>query len=204
MSNLVAAGLASYQAPGFEGQVAGELSVAQPAAEGAMEEGHGKEAHQLAAAEGEAKETSEEEEGEEEQQHAEPKQQAENLMQPQQAMPYPGLWSFPFAGMNGQPPPQAYPYAMQHPYSGYWPFPHGMHPGTLGQPIGKNDKTGKRRRKKKPAMEGAPKKPATSFVMFSNQHRAQVRADNPDLGFLDIGRKLGEMWRALDAESKKV
>lgn len=153
MSNLVAAGLASYQAPGFEGQVAGELSVAQPAAEGAMEEGHGKEAHQLAAAEGEAKETSEEEEGEEEQQHAEPKQQAENLMQPQQAMPYPGLWSFPFAGMNGQPPPQAYPYAMQHPYSGYWPFPHGMHPGTLGQPIGKNDKTGKRRRKKKPAME---------------------------------------------------
>jgi hypothetical protein len=32
----------------------------------------------------------------------------------------------------------------------------------------------------------------------------QVRADNPELGFLDIGRKLGEMWRALDAESKKV
>jgi hypothetical protein len=33
---------------------------------------------------------------------------------------------------------------------------------------------------------------------------SQVRQENPDLGFLDIGRKLGEMWRALDPESKKV
>ena len=158
MAHLVAGGGASFHAPVFEAQAGGELSAAQPAAEGAMEEGHGKEVQQqLPAAEGEAKQTeSEEEEGEEEQHHAEPSKQVEQMVHPHQGMAFPGLWTFPFAGMNGQPPPQAYPYAMQHPYSGYWPFPHGMHPGTLGSPIGKNDKTGKRRKKKKPAMEVRP------------------------------------------------
>jgi len=163
MAHLVAGGGASFHPPVFEAQAGGELPAA---AEGAMEEGHGKEAQQLPAAEGEAaeaKESSEEEEGGDEQHHAEPSKQVEHMVHPQQGMAFPGLWTFPFAGMNGQQPPQAYPYAMQHPYSGYWPFPHGMHPGTLGSPIGKNDKGGKRRKKKKPAMEVRPP-PHVSFT----------------------------------------
>lgn len=52
-------------------------------------------------------------------------------------------------------------------------------------------------------LQGGPKKPATAFVMFSNQMREQVKTDNPGISFTDIGRKLGEMWREMDAEMKK-
>ncbi len=51
--------------------------------------------------------------------------------------------------------------------------------------------------------QGGPKKPATSFVLFSNTVREKVKADNPGIAFLDLGKKLGEMWRDMDPEQKK-
>jgi hypothetical protein len=51
---------------------------------------------------------------------------------------------------------------------------------------------------------GKPRKPATAFVMFSNQWREQIKSDNPGISFTDIGRKLGEMWREMKPELKKV
>ncbi|EKX39368.1 hypothetical protein GUITHDRAFT_76406, partial [Guillardia theta CCMP2712] len=51
--------------------------------------------------------------------------------------------------------------------------------------------------------QGAPKKPATSFVMFSNAHREEVKAANPGLSFIDVGKKLGEMWREMDPTVRK-
>lgn len=73
---------------------------------------------------------------------------------------------------------------------------------TEGQQVaGAGGKT--RRKRKKRVLEGGPKKPATAFVMFSNQMREQVKADMPGISFTDIGRKLGEMWREMDAETKK-
>jgi len=60
---------------------------------------------------------------------------------------------------------------------------------------------GRRRRKK--IAQGGPKKPATSFVMFSNAHREEVKAANPGLSFIDVGKKLGEMWREMDPTVRK-
>jgi hypothetical protein len=51
---------------------------------------------------------------------------------------------------------------------------------------------------------GKPRKPATAFVMFSNQWREQIKTENPGISFTDIGRKLGEMWREMKPELKKV
>ncbi len=52
-------------------------------------------------------------------------------------------------------------------------------------------------------MQGGPKKPATSFVLFSNTVREKVKAENPGIAFLDLGKKLGEMWRDMEPELKK-
>lgn len=52
-------------------------------------------------------------------------------------------------------------------------------------------------------IQGGPKKPATSFVLFSNTVREEVKAANPGLSFTDIGRKLGEMWREMDPNVRK-
>ncbi len=63
-------------------------------------------------------------------------------------------------------------------------------------------KAKKRRKKQQARVEGAPKKPATSFVMFSNAQREQVKQENPGLNFIDVGKKLGEMWRGMDPAVK--
>ena len=52
--------------------------------------------------------------------------------------------------------------------------------------------------------QGGPKKPATSFVLFSNTVREKVKAENPGIAFLDLGKKLGEMWRDMEPEQKKT
>ena len=39
-------------------------------------------------------------------------------------------------------------------------------------------------------------------MKFSQEHRAKVKEENPDLTFGGIGKKLGEMWRALSEEEK--
>jgi len=52
-------------------------------------------------------------------------------------------------------------------------------------------------------LQGCPRKPATSFVMFSNAHREEVKKANPTLPMIDIARKLGEMWRELDPMIRK-
>ena len=41
-------------------------------------------------------------------------------------------------------------------------------------------------------------------MLFSQEKRPGVKTSNPDLTFGGIGKKLGEMWRALsDAEKEK-
>ena len=53
-------------------------------------------------------------------------------------------------------------------------------------------------------MQGGPKKPATSFVVFSNSVRNRIKEENPGLSFTEVGRKLGEMWREMAPEEKKT
>ena len=41
-------------------------------------------------------------------------------------------------------------------------------------------------------------------MKFSQENRAKVKGEYPELAFGEVGRKLGEMWRALSGEQKQV
>lgn len=61
----------------------------------------------------------------------------------------------------------------------------------------------RKKRNKQAKAEGAPKRPATAFVMFSNQHRQEVKDANPQLTMVEIAKKLGEMWRGMETDVRK-
>lgn len=50
----------------------------------------------------------------------------------------------------------------------------------------------------------APKKGMSAFMLFSNDQRNKIKAENPDLSFGEIGRKVGEAWKALTDKQKQV
>lgn len=56
------------------------------------------------------------------------------------------------------------------------------------------------RRKKDP---NAPKRALSSYMFFANENRDIVRSENPDVTFGQIGRLLGERWKALTPEDKQ-
>ena len=49
----------------------------------------------------------------------------------------------------------------------------------------------------------APKKGISAFMLFSNEHRNKVKTENPSLSFGEIGRKVGEAWKALTDKQKQ-
>ena len=40
-------------------------------------------------------------------------------------------------------------------------------------------------------------------MLFAQEHRDQVKKENPDISFGGIGKELGAMWRALDEKTKE-
>ena len=48
----------------------------------------------------------------------------------------------------------------------------------------------------------APKKPLSSFMIFSNEVRAQIKKDHPEMTFGELGKKIGELFRALSSDKK--
>ncbi|RYH14059.1 hypothetical protein EON65_34245 [archaeon] len=48
------------------------------------------------------------------------------------------------------------------------------------------------------------KRAPTAYILFSNAHRAEVKEQNPDISFTDVGKTLGEKWNALSPEEKEV
>lgn len=50
---------------------------------------------------------------------------------------------------------------------------------------------------------GKGKKPLKGFMLFSQQNREKVKKENKDITFGQIGKKLGEMWRALSDKEKE-
>jgi len=61
-------------------------------------------------------------------------------------------------------------------------------------------KTGKRKNKKgkKKKDPNKPKRSMSSFMFFANAKRPEVRAAHPDMKITDVGKKLGELWKAFD------
>ncbi|CDK25585.1 unnamed protein product [Kuraishia capsulata CBS 1993] len=55
------------------------------------------------------------------------------------------------------------------------------------------------RKKKDP---NAPKRSLSAYMFFANEQRDVVRAENPGIAFGQIGKLLGEKWKALDAAGK--
>lgn len=41
-------------------------------------------------------------------------------------------------------------------------------------------------------------------MLFSKEHRAKVKEDNPEITFGGIGKELGAMWRALSDKEKQA
>lgn len=59
----------------------------------------------------------------------------------------------------------------------------------------------KDRKKKKIKLPGQPKRNMTAYFLWMNENREKIKAQNPDLSVTEIGKKAGELWKALDDKS---
>jgi len=51
--------------------------------------------------------------------------------------------------------------------------------------------------------KGAPKRGKSAYIIFSTEHRAVVKKDNPSFGFGEIARQISADWKALGKDDKK-
>lgn len=65
---------------------------------------------------------------------------------------------------------------------------------------------GSQRKFKKPQAKdpNAPKRPNTAYILFSNEIRAETKAANPQANQKEIVTLIGQKWKALSREDKKV
>lgn len=62
------------------------------------------------------------------------------------------------------------------------------------------ERPAKKRKKKDP---NAPKKPCSAFFHFSKKLRPQIKEENPDASFGQLGKLIGERWSKLGADDRK-
>jgi len=62
--------------------------------------------------------------------------------------------------------------------------------------------TEKRKTSRKKKDPDAPKRSLSAYMFFANENRDIVRAENPGITFGQVGKLLGEKWKALSAEDK--
>lgn len=60
----------------------------------------------------------------------------------------------------------------------------------------------KSRGKSSEEKEDKPKRAPSAYIIFCSEMRSTVKDEYPDLGPKDITKKLGELWRELDDDSK--
>ena len=58
-----------------------------------------------------------------------------------------------------------------------------------------------RKKRKDP---NAPKRASNAYMIFCKERRAQLKLDRPDLPFGQLGKRLGEMWRSMPPEEKRM
>ncbi|KAG9292317.1 hypothetical protein G9A89_009129 [Geosiphon pyriformis] len=61
----------------------------------------------------------------------------------------------------------------------------------------------KAKRPKKIKDPNAPKRPMNSYMEFCRAKRPEIRKENPDLKYVDIGKILSEMWRKMSDSEKE-
>merc|ERR1711879_419872 len=64
---------------------------------------------------------------------------------------------------------------------------------------GKAGKVEKKRGKKDP---NAPKRGLSAYMFFANEQRENVREENPGISFGQVGKILGERWKALNDKQR--
>ncbi|KAL5118046.1 Non-histone chromosomal protein 6 [Pleosporales sp. CAS-2024a] len=64
---------------------------------------------------------------------------------------------------------------------------------------GKASKADGGKKKKDP---NAPKRGLSAYMFFANQERDKVREDNPGIKFGEVGKLLGEKWKALTEKQR--
>ncbi|KND95283.1 Non-histone chromosomal protein 6, partial [Tolypocladium ophioglossoides CBS 100239] len=64
---------------------------------------------------------------------------------------------------------------------------------------GKRGKEVKKRGKKDP---NAPKRGLSAYMFFANEQRENVRQENPGISFGQVGKILGERWKALNDKQR--
>ncbi|KAJ1504344.1 High mobility group box 1 [Coelomomyces lativittatus] len=71
-------------------------------------------------------------------------------------------------------------------------------------PAAAKAKKKERRAKKANQDPNKPKRASTAFFIFSADYRSKLRAEMPSATVVDISRTLGERWRSLPENEKKV
>lgn len=76
-------------------------------------------------------------------------------------------------------------------------------PGHDSRGILIEDNRPRKRSKRGPKDPSAPKRASGAYVFFTNEMRPKVCTEYPGIKFVDLGKVLGERWRALTPEEKK-
>ncbi|KAI9752106.1 MAG: Non-histone chromosomal protein 6 [Lichina confinis] len=61
----------------------------------------------------------------------------------------------------------------------------------------------KARGEKKKKDPNAPKRGLSAYMFFANEQRENVRDENPGITFGQVGKVLGERWKALDDKQRQ-
>ncbi|KAJ4335789.1 Non-histone chromosomal protein 6 [Didymella glomerata] len=64
---------------------------------------------------------------------------------------------------------------------------------------GKGKKADAGKKKKDP---NAPKRGLSAYMFFANEQRDKVREENPGIKFGEVGKMLGEKWKALSEKQR--
>jgi len=70
-----------------------------------------------------------------------------------------------------------------------------------------SDEGNKKKRKKKGAKktkdENAPKRPLTSYMLFSQSKRKEILEANPTMKVTEVAKEIGALWKNISAEEKQ-
>jgi len=76
-------------------------------------------------------------------------------------------------------------------------------PKAAAKPAATKKKGKEPRTVKKGKDPNAPKRGLSAYMFFANEQRENVREDNPGISFGQVGKVLGERWKALN-ESQRI
>ncbi|CAI0374958.1 unnamed protein product [Linum tenue] len=77
-------------------------------------------------------------------------------------------------------------------------------PMSKGKKVREGEEDGSKKKKpKKKKDPNAPKKALSGYMFFSQTERESVKKSNPGIAFGEVGKVLGDRWRAMSAEEKE-